>query len=179
MKFILPFLFVLLFAAVVFGQTEFDKGIGLYQQDKYGEAIGSFQKAVEANENNRDAWLLLGMSFAKAARTEDARKAFEKADSTDYKVYTPEYDKKLKITKKLFPKPTDFARQRGKSGNVKLAVEFGADGKIGFIFPIKTLNDGFTEESLKAARGIKFEPAEKNGKPIPFVIIISYEFSFY
>lgn len=179
MKFILSVLTILLFSVVGFGQTEFDKGIELYQKDKYAEAIASFQKAVEANVYNRDAWLLLGMSFAKTAKTEAALKAFEKAVLTDHKVYLPEYDQKLKITKKLFPKPTDLARQRGKDGNIKLAVEFGADGKIGFIFPIKTLDDGFTEEGIKAARGIEFEPAKKNGKPIPFVIIISFEYSFY
>lgn len=169
----------MLCVATAFGQTAFEQGLDFYVQGKYDEAAANFQKAVEANASNRQAVLLLGMSFAKNGKPAEALKAFENSALLDYKVYKPEYDKAAKLTKHPGLVGNDTARQHLTQGSVKLAVELGADGKIGYIFPITTLKDGITEASIEAARKIEFEPAEKNGKAIPFVTFIVYHLSYY
>jgi hypothetical protein len=64
-------------------------------------------------------------------------------------------------------------------GIVKIAVEFGANGEIGFVFPYQTLPDRLTESVINATKSIKFSPAEKDGKPVTIIRILEYSFSVY
>ena len=65
------------------------------------------------------------------------------------------------------------------TGEIKIAVEFRADGKLGFVFPFQTLQHGLTQNAVGAASSITFEPAIKNGKPVSVVSVITYGFSIY
>ena len=85
----------------------------------------------------------------------------------------------LKILSKPKPSFTQNAREAGVSGTIQLLVGFSADGKVKYILLIKPLGYGLNEQTVKAARGIKFEPATKDGKPISVVKIVEYNFSFY
>ncbi len=58
-------------------------------------------------------------------------------------------------------------------------VEMQSDGKIGFVQPSVELPNGLTENAVRAARSIKFEPAWKDGKPVTTVSILDYGFSIY
>ena len=60
-----------------------------------------------------------------------------------------------------------------------LAVEFMESGKIGLVFALQTLPDGLTENCIYATQQIKFQPAQKDGKPIPVVKTITYDFSVF
>jgi putative ABC transport system permease protein len=51
-------------------------------------------------------------------------------------------------------------------GTVVLSIVFGADGNIKAIRVESGLPYGLTEEAIKAARAIRFEPAMKDGKPV-------------
>jgi tetratricopeptide (TPR) repeat protein len=179
MRFTLSTLLILFFACAAFAQAELGKGIEFYQQGKYDEAVAVLQKAVEANKNERDTWFLMGMSYIRLKKTEEALKAFEQGKAVKFKDYLPPYDSDLKIKRKPRPSYTDEARRNKIVGVVRMAVEFGADGKINFQFPIKTLEDGLTEATAEAIRKIDFEPAIKNGKPVPVVRILEYSFSIY
>jgi TonB family protein len=61
---------------------------------------------------------------------------------------------------------TPEAREKKVEGTVVLSVVFGTDGKIGAIRVESGLPYGLTEEAIKAARRIRFEPAMKDGKPV-------------
>jgi TonB family protein len=61
---------------------------------------------------------------------------------------------------------TQEAREKKVEGNVVLSVIFGAEGKIGAIKVESGLPHGLTEEAIRAARRIRFEPAMKDGKPV-------------
>ncbi|CAN5148551.1 hypothetical protein BH20ACI1_BH20ACI1_31180 [soil metagenome] len=74
------------------------------------------------------------------------------------------FEKELKIISKGKASCTPEVRKNRVSENVVLAVEFNRNGKIGQIFAYKELTDGLTENAVKAARNIKFEPVVKNGK---------------
>jgi TonB family protein len=85
----------------------------------------------------------------------------------------------LKILTKPRPKYTDIARQDNTQGTIIIAVLFGANGTIQQVLPLKRLGDGLDEEAVKAARGIKFEPMMRDGKPVAVVKQIEYTFSIY
>jgi TonB family protein len=74
---------------------------------------------------------------------------------------------------------TDAARQNQVQGTVKLKITFLATGQIGAIFVVKGLPNGLSEQAVIAAKGIRFEPAKKNGVPYSVPKIISYSFTIY
>lgn len=85
----------------------------------------------------------------------------------------------FKIISKAPAAYTDKARSAGVSGVIRLRVGFSADGKIKHILLIKPLGYGLDEQAVKAARGIRFEPPTKDGKPISTVKVIEYNFTIY
>ena len=177
------FLVLMLAAVVVFAQEKDESGAGalgegiaFYNGGKYAEAADTLGKLVETDEKNRRAWLYLGMSRAKLKDSSEAVKAFRKADKLEGG--TPEPGA-LKIVRKPRVNYTDSARANMTQGTVKLAVEFGADGKILAVVAFQKLPDGLTENSIDAAKKIVFEPAYKDGKAISTIGIVSYTFTIY
>lgn len=172
--------FCLFLGGSVFAQTQeaSDKGIESYRRGDYQKAAEYLQKAAAANEKDEEAWLYLGMSFARLKEKSKAAEAFKKADALCPKKPQPKSGD-VKITQKPRPSYTDDARANLVSGIVKLAVEFGADGKLKYAFVFRTLPHGLTENSVKAAQKIKFEPAVKDDKPVSAIKIIEYSFQIY
>lgn len=84
---------------------------------------------------------------------------------------------------KILAKPradyTNEARDNGVSGVVRLRVTFLASGKIGGISPVTTLPFGLTEQSIEAARNLRFTPAVVNGQPVTVVKLVEYNFTIY
>lgn len=172
---VLLFSFVALFAfsftALAQESNGRDKGIELYRQGEYEKAIEMLQNRVKIEEKDRVAWLYLGGSYVKLKKDDEAVKAFRKTNVI-YKENSPVYDKKLKIISK--PRPA-FAQ--GASGKVMIAVEYGADGKIGFAFPFRETSDELTKKAINAAKAVRFEPAVKDGKAVTIISVIEYDFS--
>lgn len=71
---------------------------------------------------------------------------------------------------------TDEARAAHARGDVRLRLVLAADGKVKYIFPLKSLRYGLTESAMAAANQIKFEPAIRNGKPASQFLTLVYEF---
>lgn len=81
-KFILSIILFSLFVIPAFSQqSTFDKGVQLYNQKQYNEAIKLFEQAVKQKETKTDAriWNYLGLSYIQVSEFKDARKALEKA----------------------------------------------------------------------------------------------------
>lgn len=85
----------------------------------------------------------------------------------------------LTVTKKRPPGYTDTARQAGIKGTVRLAVVFGADGKIQGVLPLATLGYGLDERAIAAAWTLEFVLQKVNGIPVPTVRIVEYSFDIY
>lgn len=85
----------------------------------------------------------------------------------------------LNITYKPKPKYTDRARQARETGNVRIAMMFGADGKTKYMMVIKGLRYGLSEQALLAASGIGFEPQKIDGKPVSVVKVVVFTFTIY
>ncbi len=87
--------------------------------------------------------------------------------------------KPLQIISKPRAGYTDAARQNQLQGTVTLRVTFSASGEIGSVSAIEELPDGLTEQAILAARGIRFEPAQKNGVPQTVTKQVQYSFMLY
>lgn len=75
--------------------------------------------------------------------------------------------------------PADYtaeARAARTKGEVRLRIVLAADGKVKYVFPIKSLGHGLTESAMAAALRIKFEPALRDRKPVSEFITVVYEF---
>ncbi len=175
-------IFILLFAFALTGfaqtQPDRDAGIELYRQGEYTKAIEIFQEVIKTEEKDRLAWLYMGASYVKLNKDKEATEAFRKSKVV-YSGNLPVYSKKLNVISKPQPVYTQKARRNRTTGNIEIAVEFGADGKIGFAFPFETLPDGLNQSAIDAAKGIKFEPAEIDGKPVTVVMVLMYGFSTF
>lgn len=88
----------------------------------------------------------------------------------------PPGDSNLKILSRPRASFTDAARNAFKSGTVKVAVLFGASGKIESMLLIKRVGYGLDEQVLRAVRQISFEPRVENGKAVSVVRVIEYTF---
>lgn len=85
----------------------------------------------------------------------------------------------LKITSKPRANYTDAGRQNSEQGTVSSVVLFSADGTIGYVLPYKGLKYGLTQEVLTALTKVRFDPATENGKPVPTVRSLHYNFAVY
>ena len=177
------FCFLMLLTASVFAQTETEKGIERYRNGDYDGALAILENIVETDRKDRRAWLYLGLSFGKKKKDKEALKAFRKWDSISEKPKDDKMKSESSDGFKILSKPrstyTDLARQNRIEGRVKLIVEFMENGKIGLVFPLQTLPDGLTENCIFAAQQIKFQPAQKDGKPISVVKTITYDFTVF
>jgi len=169
-------LFTVFIANALAQQAE--NGFELYEKGEYKKAAEVLQKVVETDEQDRQSRLYLGMSYAKLKREEEAVKILLEADKIPFTNLVEN-----EIPPKIHSKPkanyTDTARQNGIQGTVKLAIEFGADGEVKFIFPFQKLPAGLTENVIETAKKILFEPAKRNDKPVSFVTILKYSFTIY
>lgn len=166
-----------MFAASAFGQDEeLVRGVDLYQEGKFSEAVDVLQKFLVTDPNHWAGWTYLGGSLANLGREKEALAAL-RSKSRGRRDFKKDYDKNIAITKKSPAPYTDRARRNGIQGDVIVKVEFKADGTIGFVIPIQTLAYGLTESALDAARRISFSPAEKNGKPVSVIRTVNYNFA--
>jgi TonB family protein len=74
------------------------------------------------------------------------------------------------------PEYTPEARQAGTNGEVKLALELDAQGRVSSVTPLTVLPNGLTEQAVAAVRQTTFTPATTNGKPVRSSGTITYNF---
>lgn len=177
-KFTIGFVIVLMCAGFAFAQSETKTGVGLYEKGEYEKAAEVLQKAVAENKKDRQAWLYLGASLFRLKKENKSVNAFQKARG----IRLPETKNKeesFKIISKPNPRYTNDARSNIVQGTIVVAVEFGADGAINFVVPVRGLPDGLTENTVRAAQKIKFQPATKDGKPVAVIAFLEYSFAIY
>lgn len=92
---------------------------------------------------------------------------------------TSEVEQRARVLSKPEPSYTESARKFGVTGTVTLRAEFSYDGQIRDLQVIKRQPHGLTEAALRAARAIKFTPAQKNGKPVSMIMQLEYNFNLY
>ena len=170
------FVFFLLASAAIAQGSDRDQGIDLYREGRFSEAIELLKKSVVADETDRAAWIFLGGAYLHADEESEAANAFERSHIRPTSPQ-PKYERSVKVTYKPQPRYSEKARRHLSSGTVRIAVEFRADGTIGFTFPLPTTVDStLIQQSIEAAKGIRFEPATKDGKPVTVINLVEYGF---
>ena len=81
------------------------------------------------------------------------------------------------LTLKPEPVFTDKARKKKTQGLVEFRVIFTASGEVKVVNVLKRLPNGLTEEALKAAARIQFEPAVLDGNPVSQTMLLQYSFN--
>ena len=88
-------------------------------------------------------------------------------------------DQKARLLAKPEPGYPRGARRRRVRGEVVLRMVLAASGKVEKITVVKGLPEGVTEEAIKAARQIKFLPAEREGRKVSQRVTVVYNFNLY
>jgi TonB family protein len=102
-------------------------------------------------------------------------------DDVDYKrpFSQKEVTRKALITFKPEPGFTEEARKNNVTGVVRLRAILSASGSVSNVSVIKGLPDGLTEKAISAAKQIRFNPAEKDGRTVSQYIVLEYNFNIY
>jgi len=107
------------------------------------------------------------------------------AAKTDYRPKDPTVlrqsavDKKARLLSKFVPESNDFAQDSGVAGMCLYHTVIGADGKPGEIAVARPIGFGLDENAVAAIRKASFEPAIKDGHPVPVVLDLVVQFRIY
>jgi hypothetical protein len=88
-------------------------------------------------------------------------------------------DKKALLKTVFDPASNQFAQDYGVAGMSEYHVVVGADGKPGEIAVARPIGFGLDESAVDAIRKATFEPAVKDGKPVPVMLNMVVEFRIY
>jgi TonB family protein len=89
-----------------------------------------------------------------------------------------EVTRRAVITFKPGPGVTEEARSNKVEGVVRLRAVLTPSGEVTNVAVIKGLPDGLTEKAIAAARRIRFEPAQKDGRAVSQYVVLEYNFIF-
>jgi len=90
-----------------------------------------------------------------------------------------EVTRKALITFKPEPGFTEEARKNNVTGVVRLRAILSSSGSVSSVSVIKGLPDGLTEKAISAAKQIRFNPAQKDGRTVSQYIVLEYNFNIY
>jgi TonB family protein len=99
---------------------------------------------------------------------------------TDNAALTPkDVETRAKVTAKPEPSYSEEARRYRVVGTVMLRATFDVDGTVKNVLVVQALPCGLTENAVKAALKIQFNPATLNGAPVPTFMYLEYGFNLY
>jgi tetratricopeptide (TPR) repeat protein len=158
--------------SALFAQDEanFQTGIDLYRAGDFAAAVEKLEPLLKNGKLGLDGARYLAGAYIHLNRTDDATKLFKKSEKLSRRKNEIKYDRELKITKQFLPNfdrsaiPDTFS-----SFSIRIAVEFKADGTIGFVHPFVATWKGVLPEAIKGVKAIRFEPAVVDGKPVTIV----------
>lgn len=107
------------------------------------------------------------------------------AAKTDYRPSDPAVlrqnvvDQKAKLLTKFEPESNQFAQDHGVAGMSLYHVVIDADGRPGEIAVARPIGFGLDENAVSAIRAAKFEPAVKDGKPVPVMLDLVVQFRIF
>lgn len=88
-------------------------------------------------------------------------------------------DQKARLLSNFEPPSNDFAQEAGVAGVAQYHVVVGADGKPGEIAVGRPIGFGLDENAVASIRNASFQPAIKNGKPVPVLLDLLVQFRIY
>jgi TonB family protein len=107
------------------------------------------------------------------------------AAKTDYRPKDPAVlrqntvDQKASMTSTFEPESNEYAQANGVAGMALYHTVIGADGKPGEIAVGRPIGFGLDENAVEAIRKASFQPAIKDGKPVPVLLDLVVQFRIY
>ncbi|MGA2571197.1 MAG: energy transducer TonB [Terracidiphilus sp.] len=107
------------------------------------------------------------------------------AAKTDYRPKDPAVlrqsmvDQRARLTTQFEPPSNEFAQDHGVAGMCLYHVVIGPDGKPGEIAVARPIGFGLDESAVDSIRKAAFEPAIKDGKPVPVMLDLVVQFRIY
>ena len=107
------------------------------------------------------------------------------AAKTDYRPKDPAVlrqnavDKKARLLTSFVPESNEYAQANAVAGMALYHTVIGADGKPGEISVGRPIGFGLDENAVAAIRKASFEPAIKDGKPVPVLLDLVVQFRIY
>ncbi len=152
-----------------------------------GGAIRSQARANQLLEEALDRILAPGLDDRMIASLPDFWKLFyhEASAKTDYKPSDPSVllqtavDQKARLLANFEPSSNDQAQAAGVAGVALYHVVVGADGKPAEIAVGRPIGFGLDENAVASIRKATFQPAMKDGKPVPVLLDLLVEFRIY
>jgi TonB family protein len=81
-----------------------------------------------------------------------------------------------KLVKKVEPRYTEEARRNKVEGRVTLSMVVAVNGRATDFLVMGSLDAGLDQEAIKAVKEWRFEPGQKDGKPVPILATIEVNF---
>jgi TonB family protein len=88
-------------------------------------------------------------------------------------------DTKAKLLTNFEPSSNEYAQTNGVAGMALYHAVIGTDGKPGEIAVARPIGFGLDENAVAAIRNARFEPAIKNGQPVPVMLDLVVQFRIY
>jgi TonB family protein len=88
-------------------------------------------------------------------------------------------DQKARLLTNFEPASNDFAQAAGVAGVAQYHVVVGPDGKPGEVAVGRPIGFGLDENAVASIRKASFQPAIKDGKPVPVLLDLLVEFRIY
>jgi outer membrane biosynthesis protein TonB len=107
------------------------------------------------------------------------------AAKTDYRPADPavlrqnNVDRKARLLTQFEPESNEFAQANAVAGMALYHTVIGADGKPGEVAVARPIGFGLDENAVASIRKAKFEPAMKDGKPVPVLLDLVVQFRIY
>jgi len=107
------------------------------------------------------------------------------ADKTDYRPTNPgvffqnTVDQKAKLVSALDPPSNEFAQASGVAGMALYHTVIGSDGKAEQVVAGRPIGFGLDENAEQTIRKATFQPAIKDGKPVPVALDLVVSFRIY
>ena len=107
------------------------------------------------------------------------------AAKSDYRPKDPDVlrqnmvDQKAKLASTFEPASNQFAQDHGVAGMCLYHVVIGSDGKPGEIAVARPIGFGLDESAVDSIRKATFQPAVKDGKPVPVLLDLVVQFRIY
>lgn len=77
------------------------------------------------------------------------------------------------------PEYTEAARRAKVNGTVYMVIDVGSDGLVKNVCLKQSLTKDLDEQAMKAVRTWRFEPARKEGVPMPYTMTADVSFNLY
>ncbi|MDR3750973.1 MAG: energy transducer TonB [Terracidiphilus sp.] len=104
---------------------------------------------------------------------------------TDYRPKDPAVlrqnavDRKARLLTNFVPESNEYAQANAVAGMALYHTVIGADGKPGEVAVGRPIGFGLDENAVAAIRKASFEPAVKDGKPVPVMLDLVVQFRIY